>query len=95
MTSGGKTYIGKKQIRGVLAKAGPFQPANDWISDTPAYKMRVTVNGNKATLYFECHYVDVGSKAVVFVNFVDQELRKIGGRWFITEMNGTSGALKP
>ena len=35
-----------------------FQPENHWVSDTPAYKIRITVNGDKGTLYFECHYVD-------------------------------------
>ncbi len=55
----GKTVTGKAEIRALFAKAGPFQPQNHWISDTPAYKIRTTVNGNKGTLYFECHYIDV------------------------------------
>ena len=50
MTIGGKTYTGKPAIRALLAKAGPFQPQNHWISDTAAYKIRVTVNGSKGTL---------------------------------------------
>ena len=58
-TVGGSTVTGKAAIRAVFAKAGPFQPQNHWISDTPAYKIRATVNGNRGTLYFECHYIDV------------------------------------
>ena len=27
---------------------------------TPAYKVEITVNGDRGTLYFECHYVDAG-----------------------------------
>src|SRR6266540_950483 len=54
MTIGGETYTGKAAIRKVFAKSGPFQPQNHWISDTAAYKIRATVNGNKGTLYFEC-----------------------------------------
>ena len=34
-------------------------PQHHWESDTPSYKIRTTVNGDKATLYFECHYIDV------------------------------------
>src|SRR5438132_8738723 len=57
---GTDTYIGKAQIRKFFAtKNKAFQLQNHWESDTPAYKVRITVNGNKGTLYFECHYVDV------------------------------------
>ena len=31
---------------------------NNWISETPIYKVRITVNGDRGTLYFECHYVN-------------------------------------
>ena len=91
---GGKTYTGKKQIRAVLAKAGPFQD-NNWVSDTPAYKMRVTVNGNKGTLYFECHYLDTETRTVAAVVGADQEVRKINGKWLITEMIPSTPTLKP
>jgi SnoaL-like domain len=94
MINGGKTYTGKKQIRAVLAKAAPFQDYN-WVSDTPAYKMRVTVNGNKGTLYFECHYIDTETRTVALVVGSDQEVRKINGKWLITEMTGSSPTLKP
>lgn len=94
-TLGGKTYTGKAAIRGVLAKAGPFQPQNHWISDTPAYKIRATVNGTKGTLYFECHYIDVDTGMVASVVGADQEVRKIGGRWLITNLSASSATLKP
>ena len=37
------------------------------MSDTPAYKIRITASGDKGTLYFECHYVDVKTQKVVSV----------------------------
>jgi hypothetical protein len=95
MTIGGKTYTGKQAIRAVLAKAGPFQPENHWISDTPAYKIRATANGNKGTLYFECHYVDVDTQKVATVVGADQEVRKILGRWLITDLTASSVTLSP
>jgi hypothetical protein len=91
-----QTYSGKKQIRAFLAKAGPFQPQNKWISDTPAYKMRVSVNGNKGTLYFECHYIDsVTGKLAIPPVGQDTGVRKINGKWLIVSAIGSSAVLKP
>jgi hypothetical protein len=95
MTIGGKTYHGKQAIRALLAKAGPFQPENHWISDTPAYKIRATANGNKGTLYFECHYVDLDTQKVATVVGADQEVRKINGRWLISDLTASSVTLSP
>ena len=41
-----------------LTKSPAFDPANNWVSDHPAYKLEVTVNGDRGTLHFECHFVD-------------------------------------
>ena len=95
LTLGGKTTKGKPAIRVVLSKAGPFQPQNHWISETPAYKMRTTVVGSKATLYFECHYVDIDTGKVVLVNGISQDLQKIKGKWLITKVVGSSPTLEP
>ena len=86
-TLGGQTYTGKDQIREFFAtKAGPFQPQNHWVSETPAYKIRVTVDGDKGTLYFECHYVDVATRKVVAVVSADQDVARINGKWLITRL---------
>ena len=95
MTIGGKTYTGKTAIRGVFARSGPFQPQNHWESDTAAYKIRITVNGSKGTLYFECHYVDVDTGRIATVVAADQEVRKINGRWLITDLTASTATLKP
>src|SRR5438132_7925890 len=62
-TVGGRTFVGKTPIRNFWATTGgPFRPAaKHWISETPAYKTRITANGDRGTLYFECHFVDVNS----------------------------------
>jgi len=54
------------------------------VSETPAYKIKTTVNGNKGTLYFECHYVDPSTKTVVNVVGANQEVARINGKWLIT-----------
>jgi len=94
-TLGGKSYRGKAAIREALSKAGPFQPQNHWISDTPAYKMRATVTGKTGTLYFECHYIDVDTGKVAAVVGADQDVRKIKGKWLITKLIGSSPTLTP
>jgi ketosteroid isomerase-like protein len=94
-TIAGKTYSGKKAIRQVFAKAGPFQDQNHWESDTPAYKIRITINGDRGTLYFECHYIDVDTQKVAIAVGAAQAVRKINGRWLITKAIASSVTLKP
>ena len=94
-TYDGKTYTGKAAIRKLLSGAGPMQPQNHWLSDTPAYKIRTTVNGDKGTLYFECHYIDTTTKKVVAVVGADQDVQKIDGKWLITNGAAASPTLKP
>jgi ketosteroid isomerase-like protein len=92
---GTETLTGKAQIRSFFVhKAAPFQPQNHWVSDTPAYKIRITVNGDKGTLYFECHYVDLKSDKVVSVVAADQKVQKIGGKWLITSAAAATPKLE-
>ena len=93
---GTETLTGKTQIRNFFVKkAGPFQPGNTWVSDTPAYKIRTSVNGDKGTLYFECHYVDVKTQKVVSVVGADQNVQKINGKWLITSSASATPTLSP
>jgi ketosteroid isomerase-like protein len=93
---GTDTLTGKAQIRKFFeTKAGPFQPENHWLSDTPAYKIRVTVNGDKGTLYFECHYIDYKTGKVASVVGADQNVQKISGNWLITSSAAATPTLSP
>jgi uncharacterized protein (TIGR02246 family) len=92
---GANVLKGKAQIRKFFTSAGPFLPNDHWLSDTPAYKIRITVNGDKGTLYFECHYIDVKTKQVVSVAGADQNVQKIDGKWLITSSAGASPTLAP
>jgi hypothetical protein len=58
ITAGGKTYTGKEQIKGFWQAAGTFQPQNQWVAYTPAFRIKYEVQGDRAHLYFECLYVD-------------------------------------
>ena len=94
-TVAGKTVTGKAAIRELLGKAGPFQQQNHWLSDTPAYKIRTTVNGNKGTLYFECHYIDLDTGKVAAVVGADEQVQKLKGKWLITNMAASTATLQP
>lgn len=90
------TLSGKAQIRKFFAtEAGSFKPENHWVSDTPAYKIRITVSGDKGTLYFECHYVDVKTQKVVLVVAADQDVERINGKWLITSAAAATPTLGP
>ena len=95
VTFGGKTYTGKDQVRSFFEKSGPFQLGNHWVSDTPAYKMKVTVDKDRGTLYFECHYVNADNQTVAVVVGADQKVARINGKWLITELTAATPVLAP
>jgi hypothetical protein len=96
MTIGtGDTASGLDEIRVFwLENSTSFEPENEWISDHPAYKLEITVNGDRGTLHFECHYVDAKTGEVVSVTAADMDVARIGGSWLITNMVGGSTILE-
>ena len=92
----GKTATGKAQVRKYwLTESKAFKSTTHWVSDTAAYKLRATANGDRGTLTFECHYVDVDSKGVVLTTAADIEVARVEGRWLITSMIGGRAPLRP
>jgi ketosteroid isomerase-like protein len=91
-----QTLTGRAQIRHWFATENKaFMPSHHWESDTPSYKMRISLNGDKATLYFECHYIDAKTSKVMAVAGVDHTLQKIGGKWLIVDSAGAPATLHP
>jgi len=90
LTFGGKTYTGKDQVRSYWQAAGPFQPQNQWVAYTPAFRIKYTVEGNAAHLYFECLYVDkVANKIAAHTNSEDTLVR-VNGKWLIKDMKAAT-----
>jgi len=86
-TTGNQAYKGKGQIRTWFANvAGPFRPQNQWVSLTPSQRIRISVQGDHAILYFECHYVDVKTGAVKSQVAADTTLIRSAGRWVIKDL---------
>jgi ketosteroid isomerase-like protein len=96
MTVGpGVTASGVDEIRAFwLDDSAPFKPENNWLSDHPAYKLEVTVNGDRGTLHFECHYVDIKTGEIVGATAADFDVAEIGGKWLITNMVANTTVLE-
>ena len=91
---GTETYTGKAQIRRFFAtKNAAFMPRNHWEADTPSFLIKATVNGDKGTLYFQCHYIDVKTGKVMATVGVDHQVQKIDGRWLIVDSAASPAAL--
>lgn len=82
---------------------GSWQPANKFISLSPAYNTKfVPVKDDdgqwKSSVYFECHYFDVSLNPATGLPFwtakshvdLDGEARRIGGRWLLTHASGSA-----
>jgi ketosteroid isomerase-like protein len=86
-TVGHQTLTGKDQIRQFYTTtAAPFRPENHWVSDTPAYKVRISVNGDTGTMYFECHYVDAVTHELKSLVTADTKVARIHGQWMFTNL---------
>jgi hypothetical protein len=89
-----QTLTGKAQIRHWFATENKaFMPNHRWESDTPSYKIKINLTGDKATMYFECHYIDPSMGKVVAVAGVNHTLQKIDGNWLITDSAGVNATL--
>ena len=90
----GKTVSGKGQIRAMWLKSSVFKPKTNWLSDHPAYKLKVTVDGDRGTLRFECHFIDVRTTRVMVTTAANQDVARVGNRWLITNFVGSTTELK-
>lgn len=86
ITSGGKTYRGKQEIRRYWQAAPPFQPQNQWVAYTPAFRIKYSVQGDSGRLYFECLYVDKAAGKIAAHTNSDDTLVRTNGKWLIKDM---------
>ena len=92
---GGETAVGIDEIRQFWTTKSPaFDADNSWVSDHPAYKMEITVNGDRGTLHFECHFVDTSTETVAAITAGDADVARIDGKWLITNMVGGTTVLE-
>jgi uncharacterized protein (TIGR02246 family) len=86
LTAAGKSVSGK-EIGGFLrTQVAPFKPENYWTSLTHAPNIRHTLSGDRGTLYFECHYFDIGTRQLANSVSGDTRLVQRDGEWRFTSM---------
>jgi len=90
----GRTVTGRDQIRKVWLTGVAFKPETHWLSDHPAYKLKVTIDGDRGTLHFECHFVDVKTGKIAALTAGNLDVAKIDKRWLITNFVGSTAELK-
>ena len=90
----GKTVTGTEQIRKAWLGSKAFEPTTHWLSDHPAYKLKVTVDGDRGTLHFECHFINVDTGEVAATTAGNLDVAKIDGKWLITNFVGSTAELK-
>ena len=56
--------------------------------------MIATVDGDRGTLRFECHFVDMLTREVAAVTAANQDVARIDNRWLITNFVGSTAELK-
>jgi ketosteroid isomerase-like protein len=90
----GKTVAGREQIREVWLNSVGWKPETHWLSDHPAYKLKVTVDGDRGTLHFECHFIDIKTGKIAQLTAGNLDVARIDGRWRITNFVGSTSELK-
>ena len=68
--------------------SGSFK--NRRFSLVPSFKTRITVRGNEASLYFECHDVadyDQPTRNIINDTFLAGTLRNMGEKWVFYDMS--------
>jgi ketosteroid isomerase-like protein len=88
-----KVYAGKAAVRQFFQDvAAPFRPEHHWIGYTPAMRMRTSVEGDRATLYFECLWMDADKNTIGAHSFSDMTLSRVNGAWLVKTIK--VGAVK-
>ena len=90
----GKTVTGKEQIRNVWLKSKAWESGTHWLSDHPAYKLKVTVDGDRGTLHFECHFIDIDTGKIAALTAGNLDVAKVDGKWLVTNFVGGTTELK-
>jgi len=87
-------YIGAAALSAFWQNSGSFTHRR--FSLVPSFKTQIDVNGDQATLYFECHDIgdyDLASRFIASDTFLAGTVRDIGGTWVFYNM--TAGKSAP
>ena len=94
-TSGGKTAAGSSRSEAYGSKSARSSPRTTGSPTTPRRRCSVTVNGDRGTLHFECHFIDSRARRSRRSRPADMDVARIDGRWLITRMVGGTAECAP
>jgi hypothetical protein len=82
-----KVYRGKEQVRSYWADiSGPFRPEHHWIGYTLVPRIKSHVTGDRATLSFECLWMDADSNAIGAHTFASMDVARVNGLWLVKDI---------
>lgn len=87
-------YVGFEQLKSFWRSSGSF--THHRFSLVPSFKTQINVQGDLASLYFECHDVgnfDQADRFIASDTFLSGTVRKLRGRWVFSNM--TAGKSAP
>ncbi len=90
-------YVGFDQLKAFWLSSGSFTHRR--FSLVPSFKIRISVFGNEAALYFECHDVgdyDLTTRFIASDTFLAGTIRNLNGKWVFSNMTaGKAAPLSP
>jgi hypothetical protein len=87
-------YVGFNQLQAFWLSSGSFTHRR--FSLVPSFKIQINVNGDQASLYFECHDVgdyDLPTRLIASDTFLAGTLLHLNGQWVFSNM--TAGKAFP
>ncbi len=87
LTSSGRSYIGIDQMQKYWSQSGAFHPERRWIGYSNRETVRVGADADRATLVFECVWLDAGTSRIAARSIEKYVLVKSSGAWTITQMS--------
>ena len=100
-TVGGNTLVGKDAIRMFFLNTAASFKHSTWVSLAPSWKTTIKVRGTTAQLYFECHFVDLATGALVAPaplyagGTFEGTASKVRGHWLFQDVTAGSAPLTP
>ncbi len=80
-------YVGFDQLKAFWLSSGSFTHRR--FSLVPSFKIRISVSGDEAALYFECHDIgdyDLPSRYFAADLFLAGTIRNLNGKWVFSNM---------
>jgi hypothetical protein len=87
LTAAGKTHSGKDEIRKFLSTQVALRLERNWTALTHTPSIRHTITRDRGTVYFECHFFDIGAHQLVNSVSGDGRVVRIDNTWLFASLD--------